>query len=119
MEGYTSRTFTRCVRCGADKRPTGSAYCPACASWYYKLHRRIKREHAEAIAGHSVCQICGRDFVPGLNGMASLAKNVDVDHAKETFRGVLCGRCNKAIGWFGDDPDLLEAAAIYLRRKQP
>lgn len=33
-------------------------------------------------------------------------------------RGLLCSNCNRALGLFGDRPDLLDAAAAYLRRKQ-
>jgi hypothetical protein len=32
---------------------------------------------------------------------------------------MLCGRCNKAIGLFFDNPALLLAAAVYLAEHQP
>ena len=43
---------------------------------------------------------------------------VDHSHKSERVRGLLCGRCNSAIGLLGDDPDVAESAATYLRRKE-
>jgi hypothetical protein len=36
-------------------------------------------------------------------------------HKTEKVRGLLCTRCNRAIGMFGDDPNLLQRAADYTR----
>lgn len=50
--------------------------------------------------------------------------SVDHDHSccsgrkrscGECVRGVLCTSCNRALGWFRDDPALLDRAAVYLR----
>ena len=40
-----------------------------------------------------------------------------VDHCHETgrIRGLLCKRCNMGIGLFGDSPDTLIGAAMYLK----
>lgn len=39
-----------------------------------------------------------------------------VDHNKtsEKIRGLLCNRCNREMGRFEDDPNLLLSAALYL-----
>lgn len=60
----------------------------------------------EAQGGH--CAICPR--VPG-------TKRLPVDHNHDTgaVRGILCDRCNRAIGLLGDSTDLLESALNYLR----
>lgn len=42
--------------------------------------------------------------------------HLDHDHRLKKFRGWLCGRCNRAIGYGGDDPVILEKLAAYLRR---
>lgn len=64
------------------------------------------------------CWICG--VVPE-QGERRLA--VDHDHSccpgitscGKCVRGVLCTRCNMAIGAFGDDPERIELALAYLR----
>jgi len=63
------------------------------------------------------CAICHQDetFVTRWGTVASLA----VDHCHETdkVRGLLCRRCNQAIGKFNDDPDLLQKAVDYLKKE--
>jgi hypothetical protein len=39
---------------------------------------------------------------------------VDHDHATNKIRGMLCNMCNKGLGLFRDNPELLEYARIYL-----
>lgn len=51
------------------------------------------------------CEIC--------NGPAQA---VDHDHTTGRVRGVLCSACNRGIGLFEDNPELLAAAIDYLIR---
>ena len=54
----------------------------------------------------TVCQICGKD--EGLR--------IHLDHCGKTgrLRGWLCGCCNRALGYFHDDPNKLRRAIAYL-----
>lgn len=54
------------------------------------------------------CAVCGVRPPEG--------KSLAVDHNHETgaVRGILCDKCNQAIGSFKDSPALLRKAAEYL-----
>jgi hypothetical protein len=43
-------------------------------------------------------------------------KHVDHDHASAEPRGILCKRCNMAIGLMHDDIEIMEKAIDYLSR---
>lgn len=58
------------------------------------------------------CAICKSDsFDKRRKALA-----VDHDHVTNKIRGLLCRRCNQAIGAFQDNPDLLRKAATYLEK---
>lgn len=41
--------------------------------------------------------------------------DVDHNHVSGEFRGMLCKRCNTALGKFQDSPEMLLRAAAYLK----
>ena len=67
-------------------------------------------EAMDAAQGHT-CAICRRPP----NGKGRL--HVDHDHLSGEVRGLLCFTCNAALGYLGDDPTLILAAASYLKER--
>lgn len=61
-----------------------------------------------------VCAICRQPETAKRNGQIK-ALHVDHDHATGKVRGLLCSRCNTALGGFGDDIKRLNRAIRYLR----
>jgi ribosomal protein L19E len=83
--------------------------------------KRLQREFGISIetyeqmydAQKGRCGICDKPET------SSRAKKLAVDHCHETgkVRGLLCQRCNRALGLFKDNYRYLEEAVSYLRRK--
>ncbi len=57
-------------------------------------------------ANEGRCEICG--------GYQGLDLCCDHSHATERPRGLLCKKCNSGVGFFCDDPNLLQRAIEYL-----
>jgi hypothetical protein len=73
------------------------------------LYGITKDEYDMLMSRSSSCEICG-----------STNKLVyDHDHNKrglEAFRGVLCDKCNRGLGFLGDNEEGLHKAYLYLNR---
>lgn len=64
------------------------------------------------------CAICGRAEQSAHRTGTRFSLSIDHDHQSGVVRGLLCQRCNRAIGLLGDDPKLLEAAKAYLEKER-
>ena len=116
-----------CKKCGAHFEFRSNAVasrCPECQSKRHKgphdpaKHRKanLRRRYRMTVAEYDdrlaaqggVCAVCGGDKgdVP----------NFHVDHCHRTgaVRGLLCSRCNRGLGFFGDDTKLMASAISYL-----
>lgn len=58
-----------------------------------------------------VCKICGKINKDG--------RRLEIDHCHKTgkIRGLLCKRCNSAMGYFNDDIQLLKLTVRYLEEQ--
>ena len=63
------------------------------------------------------CAICGTNNPYGegqIHQRARMSFAVDHDHGTESVRGLLCNLCNRALGFFQDDPEIIYKAWEYL-----
>lgn len=114
----------KCTRCNQEKPENSEffplhnrkkngldSWCRECRNNYRSEIRRgtyrgmISDEDLKnLLASVFCCTICGSE--------ETLV--VDHDHKTNSIRGLLCNHCNRGLGHFKDDPDLLEYARIYL-----
>lgn len=91
--------------------------CRECANKRYKMYRKTRPDSRWNLPPYQLtrfreakqqteCVICGEP-----------ATVVDHDHRTGHIRGALCHPCNTGLGFFRDDPTLLELAALYLQGK--
>jgi hypothetical protein len=91
---------------------------------FYERLRRYKMTEEDfqlkLVAQDDKCGCCGEFFSPEPSGV-----QVDHDHAccdrrdgccGECLRSLLCPRCNRGLGAFGDNVSLLAKAIQYLER---
>lgn len=107
----------KCKNCYFAGRQSGES---ARVHKYYGAHGRAR--HYQITYGISLqslsellktqnnsCAICNELF-------GDAAPHLDHNHANNTTRGLLCGKCNRGLGMFRDDPVLLKSAITYLQR---
>lgn len=105
-----------CKRCGM-KFPSfhhrKARICHHCKS--LRRYRITSRDYRNILrVQRGVCAICGAD--PDDEGVGMLV--VDHDHSQErnNVRGLLCQRCNLALGHFGDSVEGIQKVLDYLQR---
>jgi hypothetical protein len=83
-----------------------------------KIHMNIitKEEYQLLLdAQENKCAICGVE-------PESINKPLVIDHAHDNpeqgARGLLCTYCNVALGFFGEDIDILVSAIGYIKRNE-
>lgn len=57
------------------------------------------------------CEICGKSI--SFEG-AKVTARVDHCHSTGAIRGIICNRCNQALGMFGDNVDGIYKLLAYL-----
>jgi Recombination endonuclease VII len=86
------------------------------ASVLLKQYGITPTQYAEMLAAqHGGCAIC-HTSVPGVRTRYFA---VDHDHVTGELRGLLCTRCNMALGLFQDSSPILDQASAYLKKYCP
>lgn len=79
--------------------------------WHIRNRYGITTEDYNAMFIHQQgrCAICGRH-------QSELNQRLCIDHSHKNgvVRGLLCRKCNAAIGLFGDNVELMKTALVYL-----
>jgi hypothetical protein len=132
-----------CCKCGLPKdlgqfhresRNTGPvgagrySWCKTCVQLHKSTPERLNRIkyqidfNAMWEQQGGLCALCKGPMLP--KGKELTSVSVDHDHnccpanksCGRCVRGLIHQRCNMVVGYSGDDPQLLEDAAAYLRR---
>lgn len=108
-----------------------STYRKEYARRYYHLHESAKNstrasefknkygltlEEAKAVVARAdgECECCGRKVEPhGTGACKNDVANIDHCHTTGKVRGILCNKCNQALGLLNDKPQL---AVAYLEK---
>ena len=83
-------------------------------------HRRFKyglsrQEYEDMLASRDgLCDICSVEM--RLSGHRKDSVCVDHCHDSGEVRGLLCNACNRSLGGFQDDSEIVQRAADYLQR---
>ena len=74
---------------------------------------KLTKEQVEVLLSKSVCDICSLPPEPGKS------LHIDHNHITGEVRGVLCMKCNLALGYLRDCPQTAEKASKYLKKFAP
>lgn len=133
-----------CIRQSGERKGHLSAHCRACMTTYAKYRWEKSPEHVGAIEwrskikrrygiseadynamlesqGHA-CAICRspQSWSRGYKHKKNGSSRFMVDHCHETgkVRGLLCTRCNRALGLLRDSVENFLSAVAYLKKSQ-
>lgn len=112
-----SRGFSH--RVGAPRKHFDQTEAEISRRQQLKKNHGITPEEFQAMsdAQGGVCAICGKPPKGGKTSTGNL--HVDHDHKTKKNRGLLCHKCNPALGQFADSIELLQRAIEYLKRHGP
>tara|TARA_B100000745_G_C20065747_1_gene363732 strand:+ start:258 stop:719 length:462 start_codon:yes stop_codon:yes gene_type:complete len=122
-----STTYKTCIKCHKELPTTsfnkrgGEKYlrteCKKCNNSLTKIRKELRTKYGSPPDDY-ICPICGRTENECRGEGSKIASSWVVDHCHKTdvFRGWLCHRCNRGIGAFGDDAEMLQKAINYLKK---
>jgi hypothetical protein len=110
------KTMPRATHFRQLKNKPNMAYCFDCQREYNREHKlknlyqMTQKEYEIRLKNQGgVCFLC----------KSSAKLVIDHDHVTNKVRGILCDLCNRGLGYFKDNPDVLRLAANYVERGVP
>lgn len=116
-----------CAMCGLLKhdslfpRANGATYarhqCLDCTSKLNTVRTKLRKENKPPSEGY-ICPIClgNEEQSKRKGGKGSGTWCCDHDHKTHKFRGYLCHSCNRALGGFKDDVEIMKRAIEWLEK---
>lgn len=107
----------RCRPCNAQKTREYREKNPEYQKDYkLKVNYNLTREEVISMFDNQngKCKICDKDLI--LFKSNYVGKHACIDHNHDTgkIRGILCDKCNRGLGFFNDNKELLKRASEYL-----
>ena len=121
--GNGERTCSKCnqlLPLSAYSTSNGASYlraeCRACNNKLQIVRKRLHEKYGKAPENYT-CPIClgTEEDVKGKGNTKNGSWVLDHCHETEQFRGWLCHKCNRALGGFDDDEEMLLRAITYLK----
>ncbi len=103
---------------GKNNRILRRPVCKVCYAKKVKINSKEAREYEKnhpkpKIGEDFTCPICNRKFMRWHKADVCL----DHSHTDGSVRGWICGSCNTSIGKFHDDPNILQKALDWIKKK--
>jgi len=125
LEGDKGKTCTKCKEylpvsffpSSPDKLYKVRNECKKCTSKLQKEVEKLRNIYGMPDDDY-ICPICLRDKEEAAEGASKKSWVLDHCHDTGTFRGWLCGKCNRDLGNFNNDIDTFKRAIIYLQEHQ-
>jgi|TARA_R100000482_G_C5101487_1_gene135861 hypothetical protein len=123
----SSKGTKKCSKCSLDlplnafSSCHGGTYlrpeCKKCMRDISKSREDMRRVHGMPDEDTYICPIClgNSEEVGDLQNRTAWV--LDHCHVTNKFRGWLCHKCNRALGNFNDNVDILKRAIKYLTKK--
>jgi hypothetical protein len=117
--GRIGHLVAHCKSCNSEKQAERKRRDPTI---YERVERpsKLKRQYGISVEEYEALLASqnGRCAICFSNSPGSRTTHFHVDHCHKTgaVRGLLCHKCNRAIGLFEDNPNLISRAAIYLNK---
>jgi hypothetical protein len=103
-----------------------SSWCKECIRLRPRNRKRAKLRHRYGLEleeynamlkeQNNRCAICSKRETQIHRATEKVTQlSVDHDHKTGAIRGLLCSRCNKGLGHFNDEPELVATALEYLQ----